>query len=374
MKRFIVNIIQKLNRWGVRRKFLNKEISAIMKKSKIPNKKLPHEDIWSKKWSKLLSNTDRRYYRIYSKFIGADINIMPDDVCHFIVESTLNPIKYRNFYSDKNMFDRVLSLRFNDIVTPKSFVRNIEGKFYDLNYNLIGLEPLNLAGLLEADRIVVKPSVDSSSGKGVLFFEKIGESYVGGENGKQELSVDFLDRYYGKNYVIQEAVKQSAFISQFCPTSVNTLRVQVYRSVITGEVHIPNVIMRLGKKGSLVDNAHAGGCFIGIDVNTGKFQDKVFNQFGEHFDKFNDVDFKKCSYIIPNFDAIKKFAKKVGECIPHHHIISLDIMLNEDNNPMLIEYNIGAFSLWFFQITGNTVFGEFTDEVIEYCMKKRTRQ
>ena len=41
--------------------------------------------------------------------------------------------------------------------------------------------------------------------------------------------------------------------------------------------------MYLGKNGSLVDNAHAGGCFIGIDVNTGKLQDKVFYQFGEHF-------------------------------------------------------------------------------------------
>jgi hypothetical protein len=38
----------------------------------------------------------------------------------------------------------------------------------------------------------VKPSVVSSSGKGVLSFEKIGESFVGSENGKQKLSVDFF--------------------------------------------------------------------------------------------------------------------------------------------------------------------------------------
>jgi hypothetical protein len=85
MKKFIVNIVQKLRHWNVRRKFLNKEISAIMKKSKISNNKLPQEDSWFQKWSKLLSNTDRRYYRIYSKFMGADINIMPSDVCLFIV-------------------------------------------------------------------------------------------------------------------------------------------------------------------------------------------------------------------------------------------------------------------------------------------------
>ena len=61
------------------------------------------------------------------------------------------------------------------------------------------------------------------------------------------------------------------------------------------------------------------------------------------------------------------------ECIPHHHIIALDIMLNEDNNPILIEYNIDAFGLWVFQFTGNTAFGEFSKEIIDYCLKNRNK-
>lgn len=129
------------------------------------------------------------------------------------------------------------------------------------------------------------------------------------------------------------------------------------------------MIIRIGQEGSLLDNAHAGGCFVGIDVNSGKLKNKVFNQFGVHFDTFNNIDFKNNTYVIPNFENVKKFAKMVGECISHHNLIALDVMLDEDNQPKLIEYNIDAFGLWLFQFTGNTAFGEFTDEIIEYCIK-----
>lgn len=373
MKSFINKIVTKLQRFNIRRKFLNKEIAKIMSEAKISNAKLPKEDIWFKKWSKLLSDTDRKYYRIYNKYIGEDINIMPDDVCHMIVEPILNPPKYRHFYSDKNMFDRVLRLKFDKPVTPQTYIRNINGIYYDIDYNKLNKEDICFSELCDCNRIVVKPSVGSSSGKGVLFFEKSGNKFIGGEDGEQELSISFLDKIYKENYVIQKAVRQSAYISQFSSTSVNTLRIQVYRSVKTGEVHVLNMIIRIGKEGSLLDNAHAGGCFVGIDINSGKLDNKVLNQYGVQFDTFNNIDFKNNTYIIPNFENVKKFAQKVGECITHQNIIALDVILDENNQPMLIEYNIDAFGLWAFQFTGNTAFGDFTDEVIEYCVKNMNK-
>lgn len=235
MKNYINKIVTKLNRFNIRRNFLNKEIVQIMLKANISNAKLPKEDIWFEKWSKLLSNTNRKYYRIYSKYIGEDINIMPDDVCHMIAEPILNPFKYRSFYTDKNMFDRVLYFKFNKPITPQTYIRNIKGIYYDIDYNKLNKEELCFTELCDSDRIIVKPSVGSSSGKGILFFEKTRNKFIGGKDGEQELSVSLLDNIYKENYVIQKAVRQSAYISQFSSTSVNTLRIQVYRSVKTGE-------------------------------------------------------------------------------------------------------------------------------------------
>ena len=39
-----------------------------------------------------------------------------------------------------------------------------------------------------------------------------------------------------------------------------------------------------------------------------------------------------------------------------------EIPLNENNQPILIEYNIDAFGLWVFQFTGNAAFGEYTPQ------------
>ena len=83
------------------------------------------------------------------------------------------------------------------------------------------------------------------------------------------------------------------------------------------------------------------------------------------------INFAKQKLIVPNYEKIKEFACKIADAIPHHHIIALDIMLDENNNPVLIEYNISAFSVWLFQFTNGSGFGKYTDEIIDYCIKHR---
>ena len=56
-------------------------------------------------------------------------------------------------------------------------------------------------------------------------------------------------------------------MAQFNSTSVNTLRIVVYRSVTDNNLYVTNSILRIGLKDSVIDNAHAGGVFIGIDNN-----------------------------------------------------------------------------------------------------------
>jgi hypothetical protein len=218
---------------------------------------------------------------------------------------------------------------------------------------------------------VIKPTLDSSSGTGVRFFKKSDNGQMYDEESGELLTKDLLDTSYPeKNFIVQETFKQSAFMSQFNPTSVNTLRIQVYRSVKDNQIHVPNIVMRIGGKGALVDNAHAGGAFIGI-MQSGKLQNFVCNQYGQKSNTFNDLDFSKNEFVLPNFEEIVSFAKKVGQRIHHARLVALDVVLDESNNPKLLEYNIGGFSLWLFQFTTGTAFGEWTDEIIEYVKEHK---
>ena len=55
----------------------------------------------------------------------------------------------------------------------------------------------------------------------------------------------------------------------------------------------------------------------------------------------------------------------------HHRLLALDIMLDEQGNPKLIEVNVGGFSAWLFQYTNGSAFGQYTDEVISFFKKKK---
>lgn len=371
-------ILYKINRYydsvlslGVSKVIASREINKIMSISHISNKKLETEEEWVKKWSVLSKYVNRKFYRTFSKYVGEDINIVPDDICHNIIEPILNPIRYRSLYADKCMFEKFLFNHFTNQVTPRTLLRNINGIYYDENYNELDESEINIDIISDAfDEIIVKPSVDSSSGRNILFFaKKTGGFFLVGNN-KEKLSIAFLEETFGKNFLIQECLKQSSFMSQFCSTSVNTLRVQLYRSVENNKIVIPNIIMRIGKSGSLVDNAHAGGCFVGVEAD-GLVHDRVCNQYGETSHVFNDIDFKKSTFVIPEFDKVIQLAIEVGKCIPHCRCIALDIMIDSSGMPRLIEYNVSVFSLWLFQFTTGSAFGSYTDEVIEYCVKHK---
>ena len=89
-----------------------------------------------------------------------------------------------------------------------------------------------------------------------------------------------------------------------------------------------------------------------------------------------NIDFEKNDFIIPDIDKVWDFAKEVTKAIPHMRLFQLDIAIDKDNNPRLIEYNVRAFSPWLYQFTTGPALGDCTDEILQYCIahkKEATR-
>ena len=156
-------------------------------------------------------------------------------------------------------------------------------------------------------------------------------------------------------------------MNNLCPTAVNTLRLCLYRSVKDEKPRVTASIIRIGKIGAFVDNAHAGGMFVGVKVATGEMGKYAIDQYGNKQNVWNGIDFSQSTFVVPYWKDIIAFAEYVGTKIHHHRLIALDIALNEEGKPILIEYNIDGFSFWLFMYTEQEVFGKYTDEVIEYC-------
>lgn len=345
---------------------LDRFYHLIMRKNGIANKKVPGEEEWIKKWSVFGLKAKPAQYRVFSHYMGPDINIVPEDICHDFIETILNPPRFRDYYADKNVFDILFPAGY----FPRTLLRKINGFYHDEKYQQLEMNEQRLFQMLDkssVDRIVIKPSVGGNSGRGVRLFSKTTEPSTEWRDvtTDERLNLAYLDQNYGSNIIIQEAVLQSDYISQFNPSSINTLRLALYRSVSDNECHIVGAIMRIGGKGSVVDNAHAGGYYVGIHPD-GTFCHEVCNQYGERLTIFNDVDFTK-DYHYPNWEEVTEYAKSIGKYILHHRLLALDIVIDKNDKPHLIEFNIEGFSTWLFQYTLAGAFGSYTDEIIEYC-------
>jgi len=324
---------------------------------------------YKKKWSVLQKKVNPIYYKLFSNYVRPDVNFLPEDITHNVIESLLNPPRHRIYYEDKNMFDKILE----DLpdACPKTLLRRIDKFYYTSLYQPIyDVDNSSLESYLNGYvRIVVKETLDSCSGQGVRFFQLDNGLWKDCNNGAL-LTVSYLNEIMGDNYIIQEALEQAEFMKSFNSSSVNTFRLLTYRSISDNKVHVLNAILRIGKKGSLVDNAHQGGGVIGVSLE-GHLNHFLTDQYGLRHTEFNGIDFSKQDFVIPCWDIIKEFASQLAERVLYNRIINLDIMLDESMKPRLIEYNLRGMSIWLYQFNNCACFREYTDEIIDYCCQHK---
>ena len=77
---------------------------------------------------------------------------------------------------------------------------------------------------------------------------------------------ELFARLKEQEMLLEEVVKQHAAIADFCPDTVNTIRVNTFLDV-HDDVHILTPGGRFGRLGNVVDNFHGGGYSVMFDPN-----------------------------------------------------------------------------------------------------------
>ena len=119
------------------------------------------------------------------------------------------------------------------------------------------------------------------------------------------------------------------------------------------------------QKGNYVDNIHGGGVICGVDKN-GKLMNYAVNTLGDRFDYSGKNNLKENEFYIPKYNRLVTFAKEVANRIPHGFRYSI----KQEWWPGVNRSQFWRLLGWLFQFTIGSVFGDFTDEVINYCYKK----
>lgn len=320
------------------------------------------EKEWLMHWKQFDDKLTPQAYRIFSRYIGTDITIMPMELCVNIVETVLTPELYRGFYRNKNS----TNLLMPEGTTVKTIIRKLVGFYYNNTYQPLHICEKTLNDLLSPyDKVLFKPAMEGS-GKGIQLFKRKGAGLYNMQG--VELTASYL-LSYSDDFQIQEFIEQSDFTASFNPTSVNSFRIMTYRSVADGEIYVPNLFFKIGGKGQVVDNAHGGGVMCGVDKN-GKLMNYTYTYLGDRFDHCFDIDIKNGNFVVPNYEGLITFAKQVASRVPHNHLLALDVALDKNNNPVLIEVNAEGHAGWAYQMSTGSMFREHTEEVMDYCYKR----
>ena len=294
--------------------------------------------------------------------------IIPAYVTNNLLTPVLNPIDYRGYFEDKNMFDKILPKEY----LPITRYRKMNGIWCDEAYKKILFDKV-MEGLnaLEGNaRIIIKPSKDTSSGRGIKLLNKINGEWCEGKEDKKINLKKILENWGESDLIIQDVLQQADFFSQFCSTSVNTMRLVVYNSPVTGRCDLIWGGMRIGAKGSIVDNSHQGGMMIGINKD-GCLYKFLNDQYGNRYTSFNGIDFDKQDFIIPNYSEIIKFTKEIAFYLLPHRFIAFDIMVDKKGEVKVIEFNLRGYSGWLCQMAGDPMYGAQTEEILEYITSHR---
>ena len=357
-ERRIRKIIRKIK---MNRAYKRKDKVIINSLKKLPDKKELTKDqkkeiqdfykgIIGKKVS--LSSHEYFYSRtgIYSK------EYIPRGLYHVELFPKANVEPYREAYANKNMID----VLFPNVKHAHTILKRMNGYFYFENKPVSKSEAIELCSNLT--NAIIKPVLDHS-GHGVHSLEV--------QNGKTNidgLSIEQLFNKYGTDFQIQERLKQHERMNALNPTSVNTLRILTYRSDM--EVLLIYSVVRIGRKGQVIDNQSAGGMstIIGEDGKLGKY---AFGGYLEDQIEKTDVGTVLDGFKIPSYFKAIEMVKQLHYQLPYFKLIGWDIAIDEEGDPVIIEWNTEP---GLSQSAFGPGFGKYTERILRELWPRKNTQ
>ena len=177
-------------------------------------------------------------------------------------------------------------------------------------------------------RAVIKPRFDSL-GKGIkLIYRSDMESLRRG-------FIELIDEY--RRFLMEGFIDAAPEVRALNPDSVNTVR---FITHYDGEkVKIWSVSMRIGRAGSFVDNAGAGGVTVSVDKETGMIISDACDEAGFRYERHPETKIKFKGYQLPAWDKALEVVHSVVDKIEGATFVGWDLACTADHDWVIIEAN-----------------------------------
>ncbi|MBD5311275.1 MAG: hypothetical protein HDS13_03820 [Bacteroides sp.] len=321
--------------------------------SKLQNKDtklLPQElDIIQKFYSKYNLTINPVFHQFY-KYCKGTISpeYIPDDLYYTYIDPFFNDWVLAKYLDNKTFYHQL----FPTIPQPKTVVYRQNLYWFNSDQEII-TEEIAIKTILRYHECFLKQATDSEGGKNIYV--------ITSKDSIQKVNA-ILKKISG-DIIVQEGLKQSSILSKLNSSSVNTLRLLTLLR-LDGSVKLCSTSLRMGINGAKVDNASSGGITVGVQKD-GTLNSYAYSADGIRYDSHPTSNVKFNSVIIPNFSEVVEIVKREAKKHPHFRLISWDIALDQDNQPVLIEANLKYGELEFHQLNNGPIFGDDTKTILD---------
>lgn len=344
---------------GEKKKFRDKRRVEICNSTKLSQEQIDSvEKLYKNNYGKKIPLTWHKSYTAYTgrfdKYYFPEILYIPEFERYMNYNQSL-----ANVLEDKNLL--YVFAKVSNVRMPRMYLSCQAGIYKDAENKVLDFEKA-CALISNIGVCFAKPSIGTDSGRGCEVY-----CLVNGTDTKSGKTSGMLLKDLGKNFTIQERLVCHESIRKIYDGSVNTFRIMTYRW--KNQIIVAPIIMRIGRGGSYLDNAHAGGMFIALS-DDGTLHKTAFTEFKEEFVEHPDSKLKFEGYRIPLLPNVVDAVKRMHYSLPAIGVINWDMTLDESGQPVLIEANVNGGSIWLFQMAhGCGVFGERTPEILRWLHK-----
>lgn len=205
--------------------------------------------------------------------------------------------------------------KFGDFINRKWMVVNAETP-----------KEIIIAFIKEFGTVIAKPD-HGEQGHGVL---KI-------SNDDTKAINTLLKERKNNQYVMEECLVNASEIAAINPSSLNTIRCYTLLDK-QGNPHIMEIMLRVGREGSHVDNWGAGGVGYCFDVETGICSQYGLDKQNRPYSHHPGSNYPMIGFTLPNFEQLKEYIFSLVKSAPHARYVGWDIAITP-NGYDLVEMN-----------------------------------
>lgn len=262
---------------------------------------------------------DKEQLRTEMLFFRLAYGFLPSEYVGFELEGK-TPKEYKGFVSDIDTL--VFGYSVNDIarlqkVLDKGYSYLQFGEYFGRDAIIVDSrrDYKKFQEFIKKHPVFVKKKVFSCMGKGV--------EIVDIRTVKEMEYAYFKKLVASGKFLLEEKVIQHDEMSKFNPSSVNTIRCITLKT--NCGVEMPYCFMRVGRKGSFVDNGGAGGLLVGIDTTIGVLNTDGFSEYNERFIFHPDTEIRFRGSKIPAWSEAIAFAKEAAFKVKDINYLSWDL-------------------------------------------------